>query len=106
MLTDVVKAFLHKAIGDYLGLLRQPAPHLRKLQPDPARVQALKTVALKAEKPTEDEVEIAEVFVAEAPSPTPAQLPATASNMPLFGILGLASLAIAFAFHRVAKGLR
>jgi len=78
-----------------------PAPTLQE-----PHVQALKTVALKAEKPTEDEVEIAEVFVAEAPSPTPAQLPATASNMPLFGILGLASLAIAFAFHRVAKGLR
>jgi len=78
-----------------------PAPTLQE-----PHVQALKAAPLKAEKPTEDEVEVAEVFVAEVQSQTPAQLPATASTLPLLGIMGLASLAIAFAFHRLAKGLR
>jgi hypothetical protein len=49
---------------------------------------------LKAQKPSEQEVEIAEVFELQpAPAPDPpAQLPATASDLPLIGILGVLSL--------------
>ncbi len=66
-------------------------------------VQALKTARLMAEKPTEEEVEVAKVFVAEVPSPLPAQLPATASSLPLLGIVGLALLAFAFGLNRASK---
>lgn len=57
----------------------------------------MQTTPLKAQKPTEEEVELAEVFAVEAvPAPDlPAELPATASNLPLIGIFGLLSLAIA-----------
>lgn len=60
-------------------------------------VVAMKQAPLKAQKPTEEEVEIAEVFVAspQAP-PSPAQLPATlpttGSPLPLIGLVGLLSL--------------
>lgn len=53
----------------------------------------LKQAPLKAQKPTEEEVEIAEVFVADAPSPLPQRLPTTASSLPLIGLLGVFSLA-------------
>lgn len=57
-------------------------------------VVAMQTAPIKAQTPAENEVEIAEVFalaVQDAPDSAPAapQLPATASNLPLFGILGL-----------------
>lgn len=60
-------------------------------------VVAMQTTPLKAQKPTEEEVELAEVFAVQAvPSPgLPSELPATASNLPLIGISGLLSLAIA-----------
>jgi hypothetical protein len=53
---------------------------------------ALRQAPLKAQKPTEEEVEINEVFVAEYSTPT--TLPKTASNLALIGILGMISLAI------------
>ena len=53
-------------------------------------VVALKTTPLKAQQPTEEEVEIAEVFA--APAPAPAQLPKTASDLPIIGGVGLLSL--------------
>lgn len=61
------------------------------------QVVAMKTARLKAQTPSQNEVEIAEVFAAaapDAPQPAPAapQLPATASNLPLIGILGLLCL--------------
>jgi hypothetical protein len=56
-------------------------------------VLALRQAPLKAQKPTEEEVEIREVFVAEYS--TPATLPKTASNLALIGILGMISLALA-----------
>ncbi|MEI9976761.1 MAG: hypothetical protein WDO73_34710 [Ignavibacteriota bacterium] len=54
-------------------------------------VVAMRQAPLKAQKPTEEEVEIAEIFIAPdpAPVPAPAQLPATASMLPLAGALGL-----------------
>jgi hypothetical protein len=60
------------------------------------QVVAMSQAPLKAQKPNEEEVEIAEVFV--APDPTqqlPATLPTTGSSMPLIGLIGLLSLATA-----------
>jgi hypothetical protein len=65
-------------------------------------VIAMRTAPLKAQKPTEEEVEIAEVFaesVAVDPG-LPAQLPATASNLPLIGIFGLLSVGAALYLRR------
>lgn len=69
-------------------------------------VQALKTAALKAEKPTQEEVEIAEVFAEAVAVPLPPQLPATASDLPLLGITGLVLLAIALGLNRASKKLQ
>ena len=61
-------------------------------------VVAMKTAPLKAQKPTEEEVEIAEVFV-QAPPPElpdpPTELPKTASSLPFFVLVGLMSLVVA-----------
>jgi hypothetical protein len=51
---------------------------------------------LKAQKPTEEEVDISEVFVEQA-SPTdqpqlPVELPKTGSLLPLIGLVGLLSI--------------
>jgi hypothetical protein len=55
----------------------------------------LKQAPLKAQQPTEEEVEIAQVFVAQAAPPPslPERLPTRASSFPLVGLLGLFSLA-------------
>jgi hypothetical protein len=60
-------------------------------------IVAMKQAPLKAQKPTEEEVEIAEVFVQLDPvqtaqAPSPATLPTTASPAPLIGLVGLLSL--------------
>jgi len=55
-------------------------------------VVGLRQAPLKAQKPTEEDVEIAEVFVAE--EMTPATLPATASFTPLIGLIGMLSLGL------------
>ncbi len=66
-----------------------------------ANLTALKQEPLKAERPTQDEVEIAEVFVAPPPAAqparqpapqTPASLPQTGSEYPLAGLIGLGLL--------------
>jgi hypothetical protein len=54
-------------------------------------VVELKQAPLKAQQPTEEEVEIAQVFV--APPSLPKSLPKTASSLPFVGLLGLFSLA-------------
>jgi hypothetical protein len=58
---------------------------------------ALKQAPLKAQRPTGEEVEVAEVF--EPPPPTaaslPRKLPKTASELPLIGLIGLLSLGMA-----------
>jgi hypothetical protein len=65
------------------------------------QVVAMKQTPLKAQKPTEEEVEIAEVFAQAAPAQDlPAALPTTASNLPLIGIFGLLSLAMALGLRR------
>lgn len=59
-------------------------------------VMAMKTAVVNAQKPTEEEVTVAEVFlVAQSPaaqSQLPASLPQTASALPLIGLAGLLSL--------------
>jgi hypothetical protein len=70
------------------------------------QVVAMQTTPLKAQKPTEEEVEIAEVFAIQAvPAPDlPATLPTTASNLPLVGVFGLLSIAAGLLLRRaVAK---
>jgi hypothetical protein len=65
-------------------------------------VMAMKTTPIKAQKPTEDEVEIAEVFATPVvESPAPAELPATATNLPLLGMAGLLSLATAITLRSI-----
>jgi hypothetical protein len=65
-------------------------------------VMAMKQAPLKAQKPTQEEVEISEVFMgpppntaAAAPAELPRKLPATASPLPLIGLIGLLSLGAA-----------
>ena len=66
-------------------------------------VMALKQAPLKAQKPTEEEVEIAEVFIPAPPAAQtqaaaakmPKKLPKTASPLPLVGLIGLLSLGTA-----------
>jgi hypothetical protein len=59
-------------------------------------VVAMRQAPLKAQKPTEEEVEIAEVFavpaVQTAQAQLPAALPTTGSSWPLLGLIGLLSL--------------
>jgi hypothetical protein len=50
---------------------------------------------LKAQKPNEEEVEIADVFLAPGPAQAPTTLPSTGSLSPLIGLLGLLSLGAA-----------
>jgi hypothetical protein len=72
-------------------------------------VMALKQAPLKAQKPTEEEVNISEVFIAQAsPGDQPqllAELPHTGSPLPLIGLVGLlslgAALGVRFAVARV-----
>jgi LPXTG-motif cell wall-anchored protein len=69
-------------------------------------VAAMKQAHLKAQKPTEEEVEIAEVFVAQAVPPDQAQLPAelpqTGSPLPLISLVGLLSLGAALGLRFAA----
>jgi hypothetical protein len=71
------------------------------------QVVAMKQTQLKAQQPTENEVEIAQVFALQAvPAPDsdlPATLPTTASNLPLIGTLGLLSVATALGLRWAAK---
>lgn len=72
-------------------------------------VVAMKTAPLKAQQPSEEEVEIAEVFpelpLPDAPA-TPAELPKTASNLPLLVFVGLTSLSAAGCLRLLAAKLR
>lgn len=82
--------------------------------PDEPVVVQLKQAPVMAIKPTGEEVAVAEVVtplpereVAAVATPElPAQLPKTASPMPLIGLLGMLSLGGAFAIRAVASRLR
>jgi hypothetical protein len=61
-------------------------------------VMAMKQVPLKAQKPNQEEVDIAEAFPLPAAAATaglPEKLPKTASPLPLIGLIGLLSLGTA-----------
>lgn len=68
-------------------------------------VVELRQAPLKVQQPTEEEVEIAAVFLV-APDPQPAQvpdkLPKTASNLPLVGVMGLISLLVGVLLRRAS----
>ena len=55
-------------------------------------IVAMSQAPLKAQKPTEEEVEIAEVFAVSGEAPLPPTLPTTASPLPLIGLVGLLSI--------------
>jgi len=55
-------------------------------------IVAMSQAPLKAQKPTEEEVEIAEVFAVSDGAPLPPTLPTTASPLPLIGLVGLLSI--------------
>ena len=65
-----------------------------------SHVVAMKQAALKAQKPTEEEVDVAEVFVL-SPPPELDSLPQTASSLPLVGLIGLLALGTARLLRRV-----
>ncbi len=68
-------------------------PTTSATEPD---VVAMKEAPLKAQQPTEEEVEIAEVFLAPDAAPQiSSRLPNTASPLPLVGLIGLVSLGLA-----------
>jgi len=65
-----------------------------------SHVVAMKQAALKAQKPTEEEVDVAEVFVL-SPPPELDSLPQTASSLPLVGLIGLVAFGTARLLRRV-----
>ena len=81
-----------------------------KLVSEPV-VLELKRAPIKAIQPTGEEVHIAQVvtpppaveMVASTPEPADATLPATASQLPLFGLLGFMAIAAGFALRSVAR---
>jgi hypothetical protein len=62
-------------------------------------VVAMKQVPLKAQQPTEEEVEVSEAFLL-APGELTASLPKTASSLPLVGLIGLVAFGIARLLRR------
>jgi hypothetical protein len=62
-------------------------------------VVAMKQVPLKAQQPTEEEVEVSEAFLL-TPGELTASLPKTASSVPLVGLIGLVAFAIARLLRR------
>lgn len=90
---------------------KQPVPSMSNemaaniTKPAPTKtapaVVAMKQAPLRAQKPTEEEVGVAEVFTPPPPAAQtraaamPTNLPKTASSVPLIGLIGLLSLAAA-----------
>ena len=64
--------------------------------------RALLVVPLKIEKPTGEEVDLAQAQAAPPPAELPETLPKTASPAPLMGLIGLLSLGTAFTLRLVA----
>jgi len=74
-------------------------------------IQAMRQAPLKAQTPAQEEVEIAEVFVAQdvpppAPVGLPAKLPTTASDLPLIAIAGFLLLGVGGAMRLILRGNR
>ena len=68
----------------------KPAPTMKTQS-----VLAMTQASLKAQKPNEEEVEVAEVFVVPPSGELPSSLPKTASELPLIGLIGVLSLGMA-----------
>ena len=68
----------------------KPAPTLTE-----PHVTALREATLKAQQPTDEEVEIAKALIAQVPPALPASLPKTASALPLIALAAILSLAMA-----------
>jgi hypothetical protein len=69
-------------------------------------IAQLKQAPIQAVQPTGEEVEVAQVVTAPPPeqlTATVAKLPATASNLPLIGLLGFLALGVAFVLRSVEK---
>jgi LPXTG-motif cell wall-anchored protein len=84
--------------AEFAANTTQPAVSVKAPQ-----VVAMSQAPLKAQKPNEEEVEIAEVFVAADRPQLPATLPTTGSSMPLIGLIGLLSLATAVVLRFAVK---
>lgn len=76
-------------------------------------VEEMKRMPIMAVKPTGEEVQLDEVVTVPPTLPetatataTAAELPATASTLPLIGLFGLMALAAAFAFRSFARRLQ
>ncbi len=72
-------------------------------------VMAMRQAPLKAQKPTQEEVEIAEVFMAPPQTSAanlPRNLPRTSSPLPLIGLIGLLSLGTAASLRFAAARTR
>jgi hypothetical protein len=67
-----------------------------------SHVVAMKQTPLKAQQPTEQEVEVADVFLL---SPPPDSLPQTASSLPLVGLIGLLAFGAARLLRRTGANL-
>ena len=70
-------------------------------------IMALLMVPVRVEKPTGEEVELAQASAPSAPeTELPKELPATASSLPLVGLFGLLSLGAALAIRFVPAKAR
>jgi len=69
-----------------------------------AHVVAMKQAPLKAQQPTEQEVEVAEAFLLSSP-PEVDSLPQTASSLPLLGLIGLLAFGTARLLRRAGAKL-
>jgi LPXTG-motif cell wall-anchored protein len=79
-------------------------------------VMAMKKAPLKAEQPSQQEVEITEVFPPPPPATTapatnaaanmPKRLPQTGSTLPLFGLVGILSLGVAASLRLAAVKMK
>jgi hypothetical protein len=74
-------------------------------------VMAMKNAPLKAAKPTQEEVEVAQAFTPPPATQAPAakmpnNLPKTASPLPLIGLIGVLSAGTASLLKGVAAGMK
>ena len=70
---------------------------------DGPEVEAMEAAPVMAEKPTGEEVDLAQLFlISLTPAKLPETLPTTATPLPLIGLIGLVSLGAAIALRRAA----
>jgi len=89
----------------------EPVPSIpENLMPEVTKpnIPALLNAPLKAEEPGGKEVEVAEAFPPRAQAPAvqaPAQLPKTASEMPLLGLTGLCLVTLGSLLWLIRRGM-